>query len=211
MAEDIGRSIFPIALLVTVACFFAAGPTRVASTATQTQLSEADEHPYYVEFRVAVDGVYGHSYIAYGRLDALGRPATATYADIHPTGDFPSMVLGHFFSMEAATIPEKDTLGYKIASRFRRPLTAAEYRRLTSVIVRIRAVHHSWSVLAYNCNDFVADVARGMGMQTPTTLSLPYDFIPRLQAINERTLRPMYSLASAPVMEIRQLRQSALK
>ena len=196
-----------------MACLFAAGPSRAASTgtATQTQLSEADEYPYYVEFRVAVDGVYGHSYIAYGRLDALGRPATATYADIHPTGDFPSMVFGHFFSMEAATIPEKDTLGYKIASRFRRPLTAAEYRRLTSVIVRIRAVHHSWSVLAYNCNDFVADVARGMGMQTPTTLSLPYDFIPRLQAINERTLRPMYSLASAPVMEIRQLRQSAPK
>jgi hypothetical protein len=213
MAEDIGGSIFLIALLVTVACFFAAGPTRAAATgtATQTQLSEADEYPYYVEFRVAVDGVYGHSYIAYGRLDALGRPATATYADIHPTGDFPSMVLGHFFLIEAATIPEKDTLGYKIASRFRRPLTAAEYRRLKLVIVRIRAVHHSWSVLAYNCNDFVADVARGMDMQTPTTLSLPYDFIPRLQTINERTLRPMYSLASAPVMKIRQLCQSALK
>jgi hypothetical protein len=80
------------------------------------------------------------------------------------------MVLGHFFSMKAATIPEKDTLGYKIASRFGRSLTAAEYRRLKSVIVRIRAVHHSWSVLAYNCNDFVAEVARGMGMQTPTTL-----------------------------------------
>jgi len=175
----------------------------------QAQPTEADEYPYYVEFRVAVDGVYGHSYIAYGRLDLLGRPATATYADIHPTGDFPSMVLGHFFSMEAATIPEKDTLGYKIASRFRRPLTAAEYRRLTSVIVCVRAVHHSWSVLAYNCNDFVAEVARGMGMQTPTTLSLPYDFIPRLQAINERTLRPTSSLASAPVKEIRQLSQSA--
>ena len=148
---------------------------------------------------VAVDGVYGHSYIAYGRLDRLGRPASASYADIHPTGDFLSMVLGHFFSMEAATMPEKDTLGYKIASRFRRPLTAAEYRRLKSVIVRIRTVHHSWSVLAYNCNDFVAEVARGMGMQTPTTLSLPYDFIPRLQVINERTLRPTSSLASAPV------------
>jgi hypothetical protein len=214
MGEDIGRSIFRMALLVTgilSGCFFA-GPTRAATGAVaQTQPTEADEYPYYVEFRVAVDGVYGHSYIAYGRLDRLGRPATAAYADIHPTGDFPSMVLGHFFSMEAATIPEKDTMGYKIANRFRRPLTAAEYRRLTSVIVRIRAVHHSWSVLAYNCNDFVADVARGMGMQTPTTLSLPYDFIPRLQAINECTLRPMYSLASAPVMEIRQLRQSALK
>ena len=87
----------------------------------------------------------------------------------------------------------------EIASRFRRSLTAAEYRRLKSVIVRIRAVHHSWSVLAYNCNDFVAEVARGMGMQTPTTLSLPYDFIPRLQVINERTLRPTSTLASAPV------------
>ena len=190
MVQYTGRSIFSLALLVTAilsASFFAAGPTRAASigAVAQTQLNEAKEYPYYVEFRVAVDGVYGHSYIAYGRLG--------------PLGDFPSMVLGHFFSMEAATIPEKDTLGYKIASRFRQLLTAAEYRRLNLVIVHIRAVHHSWSVLAYNCNDFVAEAARGMGMQTPTTLSLPYDFIPRLQVINERTLRPTPTLASAPV------------
>jgi hypothetical protein len=212
MAENI----FPIALLVTAilsACFFAVAPATAASIGAdaQTQPIQAKEYPYYVEFRVAVDGVYGHSYIAYGRLESSGRPATATYADIHPTGDFSSMVLGHFFPMEAATIPEKDTLGYKIASHFRRPLTAAEYRRLQSVIVRIRAARHSWNVLAYNCNDFVADVARGMGMQTPTTLSLPYDFIARLQVINERTLRPTSSLASAPVTEIRQSGQSALK
>ena len=121
------------------------------------------------------------------------------------------MVLGHFFPMAAATTPEKDTLGYKIASRFRRPLTAAEYRRLELIIVRIRAAHRSWSVLAYNCNDFVADVARGMGMQTPTTLSLPYDFIPTLQAVNEHTLRPTSSPASTPVTEIRQSGQAALK
>jgi len=120
-------------------------------------------------------------------------------------------MLGHFFPMEAATIPDKGTLGYKITSRFRRPLTAAEYQRLKLVIGHIRAVHHSWSVLAYNCNDFVADVARGMGMQTPTTLSLPYDFIPKLQAINEHTLRPTSSLASAPVTKIGQSGQSALK
>ena len=72
MGGDIGRSIFPIALLVAgilSGCFFA-GPTRVASIGAggQTQHTEANEYPYYVEFRVAVDGVYGHSYIAYGRL-----------------------------------------------------------------------------------------------------------------------------------------------
>ena len=189
MAANIERAIFPKMFLVAAILttfFFAAAPAGAASigAAAQTQATQAKEYPYYVEFRVAVDGVYGHSYLGYGRLDSLGRPATATYADIHPTGDFLSMVLGHFFPMEAATSPEKDTLGYKIASRFRRPLTAAEYGRLNSVISHIRAARHSWSVLAYNCNDFVADVARGVGMQTPTTLSLPYDFIPTLEAIN---------------------------
>ena len=214
MVEDKGRTICSVAFLITAilsVCFFAAAPATAASISAvaQAQPTQAREYPYYVEFRVAVDGVYGHSYIAYGRLESPGR--TANYADIHPTGDFPSMVLGHFFPMAAATNPEKDTLGYKIASRFRRPLTAAEYRRLKLVVFRIRAAHHSWSVLAYNCNDFVADVARGMGMQAPTTLSLPYDFIPTLQAINERTLRPTSSLASSPVTEIRQSHQAALK
>ena len=157
--------------------------------------ADATAHPYYIEFRVAVDGVYGHSYIAYGRLSAVGQPATATYADIHPTGDIPSMVLGHFFPMDAATSPEKDTLGFKIANRFRRPLTATEYDSLKSIVARIRAARHAWSVLGYNCNDFVADVARGLGMRTPTTLLLPYNFIPELQAMNEHTLR--LALASA--------------
>jgi len=209
MAANVERSIFPKALLVgaiLTACSSAAAPGGAASisAAAQTEAIQTKLYPYYIEFRVAVDGVYGHSYIAYGRLDSLGRPMTTTYADIHPTGDLPSMVLGHFLPMEAATSPEKETLHYEIASRFRRPLTAAEYGKLQSVIARIRAARHSWSVLAYNCNDFVADVARGMGMQSPTTLLLPYDFIPRLQVINERTLRPISALKFARVTEIRQ-------
>jgi hypothetical protein len=207
-----GRGTFLKALGVAViltACFFAAAPGGAAAAAP-TQAIQATEYSYYIEFRVAVDGVYGHSYIAYGRLDSLGRPMTANYADIHPTGDLPSMVLGHFLPMDAATIPEKDTLHYEIASRFRRPLTAAEYGKLKSVLARIRAARHSWSVLAYNCNDFVADVARGMGMQSPSTLLLPYDFIPKLQVINERTPRRM-SAPDARVTETRQSAQSAPK
>jgi hypothetical protein len=159
--------------------------------------AETEGYPYYVEFRVAENGVYGHSYIAYGRLNAQGQPATAAYADIHPTGDFPSMVLGHFIPMEAATKPEKDTPDRRIVSRFRRPLTAAEYHHLNAVIARTRAAGHAWSILAYNCNDFVADVARGLGMQTPITLSLPYEFIPTLRQMNEHMLRTAHALASA--------------
>jgi hypothetical protein len=196
MAANIEQVFFPKAFLVVAiltACLPAAAAREAApiGAGAQTQAAQAKEYPYYVEFRVAVDGVYGHSYIAYGRLDLLGRPMTATYADIHPTGDLPSMVLGHFLPMEAATSPEKATLHYEIASRYRRPLTATEYGKLQTVITRIRVAHHSWSVLAYNCNDFVADVAHGMGMQSPATLLLPYDFIPRLQVINEHTLHPV--------------------
>jgi hypothetical protein len=208
MGTRIKRGILPKTFLVAAilaACFVAAAPAGAASTgaAAPTQVTEAEGYPYYVEFRVAVNGVYGHSYVAYGRLDSLGRPATAAYADIHPTGDLPSMVLGHFFPMHAATIPEKDTLGYTIARRFRRPITAAEYARLNAVIAHIRAARHSWSVLAYNCNDFVADVARAVGLQTPTTLALPYDFIPALQAINASKRRQISAPPPARVAEVR--------
>lgn len=165
-----------------------------AWAAAHAAASPADEYPYYVEFRAAVDGLYGHSYIGYGRLSALGRPTSVAYADIHPIGGFVSMVLGHFRPMAASTNPEKETLGHQLASRFRQPLTTAEYGRLMSVIAGIRATHHSWSALAYNCNDFVADVARGIGMQAPTTLSLPYAFIPTLQVLNEQILRPIAAL-----------------
>jgi len=178
------RAVLLSAVLAT--CSFAATvvqaePIRVASS---LHAGHTESYPYYIEFRVAENGVYGHSYIAYGRLNALGQPATATYADIHPTGDIPSMVLGHFIPMDAATMPDKDTLDRKVASRFRRPLTAAEYHRLGAIIARTRAAGHAWSIVAYNCNDFVADIARGIGMQTPNTLLLPYDFIPKLKAMN---------------------------
>jgi hypothetical protein len=179
------KTLLAIALLVN--CSIAMAPVWAAG---QTE-AHTNAYPYYVEFRAAVDGLYGHSYIAYGRLNTLGQPASAAYADIHPIGGFTSMVLGHFFALAASTSPEKDTLGHKIASRFRLPLTAAAYGRLQSVIARVRAARHSWSILAYNCNDFVADVARGMGLRTPTTVSLPYTFIPMLQARNEDIIRRM--------------------
>lgn len=114
---EYGVTYIPKTLLVAAiltACSFAAPSVAVMSirAAEQPKATQANELPYYVEFRVAVDGVYGHSYIAYGHLNALGQPATTTYADIHPTGSVPSMVLGHFFPMEAATTPEKETLGF---------------------------------------------------------------------------------------------------
>jgi hypothetical protein len=142
-------------------------------------------YPYYIEFRVAENGIYGHSYIAYGRLNAFGQPATTTYADIHPTGDIVTMVLGHFIPMDAASTREKDTLDRKIASHFRRPLTAAEYLKLNAIIAQTHAAHHAWSILAYNCNDFVADVARGIACRRRLRCRCPTTSSRGLEAMNE--------------------------
>jgi hypothetical protein len=122
------KTLFRIALLVN--CSIATAPVWAAGpTGAHANAYLFNAYPYYVEFRAAVDGVYGHSYIAYGRLNTLGQPASAAYADIHPIGGFTSMVLGHFFALQASTSPEKDTLGHKIASRFRLPLTATGVRQ----------------------------------------------------------------------------------
>src|SRR5262249_48055448 len=46
---------------------------------------------YYVEFRVATIGTYGHSYIVYGHLNAAGNPKDFAYADLHPVGNYALM------------------------------------------------------------------------------------------------------------------------
>jgi hypothetical protein len=48
------------------------------------------------------------------------KPATATYADIRPTSSISSMVLGHFIPLGSSDHAGEETLGRKIASRFRR-------------------------------------------------------------------------------------------
>jgi len=142
-------------------------------------------YPYYVEFRADENGIYGHSYVAYGRRNARGQPVSAAYADIHPAGDWAGMVLGHFLPVDAETRPDPGTPRLPIVSYFRQPLTASGYRRLLDVVAHLRAENRAWSVIGYNCNDFVADVARGLGMRAPSTLLFPYDFIPALKLLNE--------------------------
>jgi hypothetical protein len=147
--------------------------------------TESDAFSFFVEFRVAQNGVYGHSYLAYGRLNGSGWPATVEYADIHPVGGFTNMVLGHFIPIPAETQPEEETLQRSVTSAYRRTLSAHEYEKLTAAVARAHTDCRWWNVFAYNCNDFVADVARAIGLRTPRTITRPYEFIPALRELNE--------------------------
>src|SRR4051812_48372394 len=65
------------------------GSTRSPATAKRDEPLTA-KGPYYVEFRAATIGTYGHSYAVYGSV--TGKP---NYVDLHPMGNYAVMAVGH--------------------------------------------------------------------------------------------------------------------
>ncbi len=167
------------------------GTMAASAAAQERQKQVATSHKpvasgtYYVEFRAADIGVYGHSYIMFGRLGPGGRPATVRYADFHPEGGTLGLAVGHAVPVAAEMTPDPETLRLPITASFRRTITAAQYASMVDAINRVHANNRVWSALAYNCNAFVGDVASSIGMKTPTSLLFATAFIPALRSLNE--------------------------
>ena len=179
------RAAFAALVLLGTAGTLAVVPPAVAQAPTSA--ASAGPASYYVEFRAADIGVYGHSYIVFGRLGPGGRPATVQYADFHPEGGTLGLAVGHAVPVAADMTPEKETLTLPITSSFRRAITAAQYKAILATIQRVHANNHVWSALAYNCNSFVGDVAEAIGMKSPTSLLFSTAYIPALRYLNDPT------------------------
>jgi len=160
-------------------------PTAATTTEPAAVEPKAEASRYYIDFRASQDGAVGHTYIAYGRLGGNGRPATAQYADYHPAGGFAGYVAGFVVPIAPVMVPTKETLSSKVVDSYRVTLSANNYGKLTKLIARIRASGRSWTAFGYNCNDFLADAARALGLQAPATNITPYQFLPALRAMNE--------------------------
>jgi hypothetical protein len=142
---------------------------------------------YYIDFRVAQIGAYGHSYVAYGRLNAQGQPAEFRYADLHPTGNYALMALGHLVPVPATTTWDPDVLKLPVAASYRHKLNAVEYNRLLVAIQHARAnLNPHWNAIMNNCNSFVAELAKAIGLRAPTDFQVSYTFIPALRDLNDR-------------------------
>ncbi|TJW37433.1 MAG: hypothetical protein E5X59_32915, partial [Mesorhizobium sp.] len=63
-------------------------------------------------------------------------------------------------------------------------LTEAEYRKVVASIRKLQASSPLWHASLYNCNAFVADIARSMGYKTPGTWLRPQQFITKLREMN---------------------------
>lgn len=149
-------------------------------------ISHSREQGYFIEFRSRYALSYGHTYAVFGRTNAAGAMISPEVAGLAPaTNDAAPYVLGHFFPVPAETGASDGDLEeeYRSAS-WRIMLTEAEYNEVVAFIRKLKAKSRVWQASVYNCNAFVAEIARSMGYSTPGIWLRPQEFITRLREMN---------------------------
>lgn len=165
---------------------FAWHPVRAAGSPARGYLAgenQRDGDRYFVDFHArSRPSITGHNFIVYGRLNAHGRIADAQVVGFTPDTDkywtayiFPVPGL---LGRERADSTEPSTVVY------RRHLTVAEFDRLNAKIRQVRAAHPSWHLIFLNCNDFVGEIAKSIGLLRPPSLLPPSIYVTLLRALN---------------------------
>jgi hypothetical protein len=160
-----------------------------AAIALLAGVAAADAQPadrYAIEFRARSGGIFGHAYIAYGRVDEKGRLLYPRYAGFYPSGaleDTP--LLAVLATPSLIKSRPRDTLRSDMV--YRREISPAMYAALPAEVRALRHDRPLWHLTFYNCNSFVADVAEWMGLRVPGTLQLPKHFVRDLYVLNRRS------------------------
>ncbi len=153
---------------------------------TKVQAAPAAER-YFVEFRSRYAQSYGHSFVVFGRGAAPPKKITADQvAGLHPATDSPiPWFVGHVVPVKSETgASEGDTDEIYVSARYRVVLTRAQYLPVAAYIKKLQATSPVWQAEIYNCNDFVRDIAKFMGLKTPSTMIFPKEFVTQLRALN---------------------------
>ncbi len=156
---------------------------RAAGTAAP--LITSGSGPYYIEFRSRYAWDYGHTYIVHGRVGEA--PTKDSVAGLSPVGDdATAWVIGHYVPVPAETgWTDGDLEDKYITSRYRVLMNKDQYDRAVAHIKELQASSHMWSAELYNCNAFVEDVAKYMGLDVPSsTLIYPKIFVNHLRLLN---------------------------
>jgi hypothetical protein len=170
--------------------------------------------PYYIEFRSRSAQSYGHTFSIYGRLNG-GKIASKTVAGLHPFTEsaLPWMV-GHLVVVPSETgASDGDTEDQYVTARFRVALSQDEYKKVTGFVKQLQQKSPLWHAVLYNCNAFVGDIARFMGMETPaSTMLMPADYINGLRDLNMSRVNAAGVIGTpVKVEDAAKLRAEALK
>ena len=125
--------------------------------------------PYYVEFRARSALSYGHTFAVYGRVGTkIG--AGSYVAGLHPfTESSIPWMIGHLVPVPSETgASDGDSEDEYIIARYRVLLSEPEYSKMVDGIKKLQASSPVWHAVLYNCNAFVGDIAKSVGLQVPS-------------------------------------------
>jgi hypothetical protein len=158
---------------------------QIVRTPGATSVVTSGSGAYYIEFRSRYAWDYGHTYIVHGRVGEA--PNHDSVAGLSPVGDdATAWVIGHYVPVPAETgWTDGDLEDKYITLRYRVLMDKDQYDRVLAHIKELQAGSHMWSAELYNCNAFVADVAKYMGLSVPSsTLIYPKIFVNHLRLLN---------------------------
>jgi hypothetical protein len=172
-----------------------AAVTESASTApAQAKPKSADgghvrpaDKPYYIEFRARNAETYGHTFSIYGRVNANGKVGAFTVAGLHPVSESPvPWMIGHLMAVPSETgASDGDTDDQYVLARFHVALSAEEFKKVVAYVREHQKNSPMWHAVLYNCNAWIGDVAKFMGMDVPASpLLMPADYINGLKKLN---------------------------
>jgi hypothetical protein len=147
--------------------------------------SHANASGYFIEFRSRYALSYGHTYVVFGRAQN-GKLINPEVAGLHPSSNSEvPYVLGHFIPVPAETGWSDGDLeeGYRSAS-WTVVVSQSECNDVVASIRKLQASSPVWHAALYNCNAFVADIARSMGYKTPPIQLRPQQFVTELGQMN---------------------------
>ena len=159
--------------------------------------------PYFIEFRSRYAWDYGHTYLIFGQVGQ--RITKANVAGLSPVGDdATAWVIGHYVPVPAETGATDGDIEEKyVSARYRVTMSKAEYDRVLAYIRQLQSTSKTWSAELYNCNAFVGDVARYMGLRVPSsTLIYPKVYVNNLRKINSGHPEAADQLVSDNVKEM---------
>jgi hypothetical protein len=160
-------------------------PAATAPSATAAADAQKGGRPYFIEFRARSAMSYGHTFAVIGRN---GQKLTkANVVGLHPaTESSVPWVVGHFIVVPSETgWSDGDIEDQYITAKYRIPLNEAQYKKLMGYVTELKANSPLWHAVLYNCNAFVGDIAKHLGLQVPSsTLLMPKEYITELRTMN---------------------------
>jgi hypothetical protein len=173
-------------ILALLACLALAVAADAAQSMARAAADARHGLSYFVEFRARGGEFLGHAFVVYGRTDRRGDLAELHRAGLYPRRAYEDSLLLALLVVPARLAVVKEDLGRPPTAVYHRRLNASQYAQLTQKVRRLQMDGPAWHLILHNCNSFLAEVARTVGLATPPTLQRPADFVRGLAMLNER-------------------------